>query len=94
MINFLQYNYAPLIAIVVILIFAYIGTINAKRWNVEEAVPFVKWICIFAIIVNVGVIINTTFLNQIPKRTIDRSYLEQSTNKYQESVINNANKGK
>lgn len=98
MISFLQLNYQALISLVILVVCYFISKYWIAKFNIESEVEGIgkitKWIFLVLIFGTMAFIAVSTLHNQVPKTTIDRSFVEQSTNKYQESVINSANQGK
>lgn len=94
MTNFFQLNYMTLIAFLVF--FSFFVWIKIYLNNIGS-IEFNYVINTFGVIVAIYaffVIASTVLHNQVPKTKLDTSYVEQSTNRYQESVIRNTNQGK
>lgn len=98
MISFFQLNYQALIGLAVLVVFYFISQNWIIKFNLDAEFEglgkIVKWVFLVLIFGTLAFIASSTLHNQVPKTTIDRSFVDQSTNKYQESVINSANQGK
>jgi hydrogenase-4 membrane subunit HyfE len=88
MISFLQLNYQSLIGLAILTVCYFLSKYITKKNDIMEANPFINWIFGIVALMCVAFILASTLHNQVPKTTIDRSFVEQSTNNYQESVIN------
>lgn len=94
MTNFFQLNYMTLIAFLVFFSFFVWLKIYLNKIGSIELNYVINTFGVIVAIYAFFVIASTVLHNQVPKTKLDTSYVEQSTNRYQESVIRNTNQGK
>lgn len=96
--NFLQYNYMPIISMLMLVGLYLLGRYFILKYDSTKEMSFLgtvlKIVIFLGLVVNVGIIISKTFYNQMPKTELNTSAVERSMSKYQESVIRNTNKEK